>query len=373
MPRGTSIVTVLATVLLAVCAAAADPEETTVKNVKRADGKVWIAGVPGFDSGVYSDSVHGSQARILQALGEPMTYEDLLCYSGFAFRVQLHKGGCPSSAHPYCGYECVDNAFRALPWVVKVYGADKRKGNEAAFDAEVRAAVKASIDRGIPVHYGCEEDGLIIGYGDDGKRWWCMHPYHQNGKVEFWHDEVKGFAGGTWPWGIAVWQAPKPAADRVPEKELLRAALAQAVDMWRTEKRGDYSCGDAAYRGWLEWLAAVEAGTWPKPEGGMHTNGWVFDVLCSSRRIAGAWLKAKAAAYDGATKEQLLVAAGHYEAMAAELMAGLKCPWDLALPPGRVKDWTSALRQEQIKRLTAARAHDRAASAALELALPGLK
>ena len=42
------------------------------------------------------------------------------------------------------------------------------KNDRAAFEAEACAAIKASIDRGIPVHYGGEEDGLIIGYANEG-------------------------------------------------------------------------------------------------------------------------------------------------------------------------------------------------------------
>ena len=51
--------------------------------------------------------------------------------------------------------------------------------DRAAFEAEVRKAVKDSIDHGVPVHYGSEEGGLIRGYADDGRRWWCVHPYYQ--------------------------------------------------------------------------------------------------------------------------------------------------------------------------------------------------
>ena len=62
----------------------------TVK-VMRESRKVWLEGVTGFSPGEYVDSVHGSQARILQALGEPLTDDALVCYSGFAFRVGVHQ------------------------------------------------------------------------------------------------------------------------------------------------------------------------------------------------------------------------------------------------------------------------------------------
>ena len=65
-------------------------------------------------------------------------------------------------------------------------------------------------------------------------------------KTPFWHDEAEGFAGGAWPWGIAIWLQPKPTEERPSERELLVTALKQAVTMWETEKVEPYFCGDAA-------------------------------------------------------------------------------------------------------------------------------
>ncbi|MBT4822559.1 MAG: hypothetical protein HON70_43030, partial [Lentisphaerae bacterium] len=231
------------------------------------------------------------------------------------------------------------------------------------------AGIKASIDRGVPVHYGSEEDGLIIGYADDGRRWLCLHPYHKNGTEQFWHDEVEGFAGGEWPWGIAVWTEPKAAPERTPRRQLTIAALRQAIKMWDTGKREDYWVGDAAYTHWLTWLSDVEAGRLEDPKAGMQGNGWCFDVLIHCRRIAARWLKAEAEEFAGDTKQHLLTAAAHYSHMVERLGAGLKCPWDLALPPNRYDDWTSAMRLDQIGRLEAARQQDRAAVMAIKQAM----
>ena len=346
------------------------------ERVKRDGGKVWIEGVKGFSPAEYADSVHGSQARILQAVGEELTYDDLISYSGFAFRVGVNKGMCPSAGHPCCGYMCLKNAYRALPWQTKTYElfpGDKKPAEEVArLKAEACAAIKDSIDLGVPVHYGGEEDGLIIGYADAGRRWWCLHPYHKWGAEPFWHDEAKGFAGGKdkWPWGIVVWLKPKPADRRVAERELTLAALKQAVEMWRTEKREKaYFCGEAAYAHWLKWLRGVNAGTVEKPKEGMQGNGWYFDVLTHSRDIAGRWLNKKAEGFDGDAREQLLNAADHYAQIGPVCMKGLECSWELALPPNKFEEWTSEKRQDQIKRLEAARDHDRAAIAAIEKAL----
>ena len=366
--------------LLAVCVGCSSVRGPTKKEmmmkVKRTDERVWIDGVQGFHAGEYASSVHGAQARILQLLGDPLSYDDLICYSGFAFRCGMHEKMCPSSGHPFCGFECIDNGVRALPWkftLFEVLPEGKTKDERAAFEAKVRAAVKDSIDRGIPVHYGSEEDGLIIGYGDEGRRWWCVHPYHEGGRKAFWHDEVQGFAGGKWPWGIVVWTEPKRSGERVSDRDLTIAALRQAVEMWKTEKCQAYFVGEAAYAHWLKWLRDVDTGKVDDPRAGMQGNGWCYDVLIHSRRIAGRWLKQKAEAFDGEAADKLRIAADHYARIADLCMKDLNCSWDLALRPDRFDDWTGEMRQDQIARLEAAREHDAAATAAIEKALAALQ
>jgi hypothetical protein len=337
---------------------------------------VWIEGVWGFHSGQFASSVHGVQARICEAVGEPLSYGQLICYGGLAFRVQVHETMCPSAGHPCCGYMCIDNSNRALPWKVRFFDAfpsGKAREDPAEFEAEACAAIKQSIDRGIPVGYGSEEDGLIIGYADEGRRWWCVHPYHKGGREAFWHDEVTGFAGGKWPWGISVWVEAKSEDERIAHRELTIAALRQAVEMWHAEKRGDYYVGDAAYAHWLKWLDDVESGQVDDPKAGMQGNGWCYDTLIHYRRIAAEWLGQGAEDFGGDAREQLVLAADHYAQLAELCMNDLDGAWSLAPGPERQTDWTSRMRQDQIARLQAARDHDAAAIAAIEKALRAIE
>ncbi len=344
--------------------------------VTRQDGStVRIEGDLGFSSGQYVSSVHGAEARILQVLGEPLSYEDLICYGAFAFRIGVHEAMCPSAGHPCCGFECIQNSHRSLPWRTRIFEScpwDKPRDDREAFESEACSAIKDSIDRGVPVHYGSEEDGLIIGYADAGRRWLCTHPYHKNGKETFWHDEATGFAGGDWPWGIVVWTEPKTADERVPERELTVAALRQAVEMWNTEKREAYFCGEAAYEHWIDWLRGVDSGVVENPKAGMQGNGWCYDVLAHSRWIAGRWLKNAAKQFKGAGDDELLIAADHFSKVAETATEGLNCTWDLALPPSRYEDWTAEMRGDQIARLRTARRHDREAVSAIQQALEDL-
>ena len=340
--------------------------------VKQSEGRVWIDDLEGFGTDMYASSPHGCQARIMQTLGEKLNYDDMICYSAFAFRVGINEQLCPSAGHPFCGFECMAGSFRALPWKVRLFEHnpwDKPKDDRSAAEAEVCAAIKGSIDRGIPVHYGSEEDGLIIGYGDDGRRWWCVHPYHKNGSEAFWHEEVKGMAGGSWPWGIVVWKEPKPAGERISDIDLTIAALKQAVEMWNTEKVEAYFTGEAAYGHWIEWLRGVESGKIVDARGGMQGNGWCFDVLIHCRRIAGSWLKSKAKIFKGGGVDEIRTAADHYAQIAEICMEDLDTSWNLALSPNRYEEWTGELRREQIARLEASRTHDQAAIAAIVKAL----
>lgn len=342
--------------------------------VKREGGKVWIDGAKGFSPAEYVDSVHGVQARIAETVGEAVTYDDLVCYSGFAFRVGAHKGMCPSAGHPCCGYECLETGLPAVPWKTDLYEGSRwakpGPGPERdAFVADACAAIKDSIDRGVPVHYSKEEDGIIVGYADEGRRWWCYHPYHKGGKEAFWYDEAKGFAGGGWPWAVSVWSEPKAASERAGERDLTVAALTQAVVMWKTERNGDYFCGEAAYAHWLRWLRGVDDGAVKDPKAGMQGNGWYYNVLENSRGIAGRWLRKRAEGFTGEAREHLLRAADSYSRIHDVCMKDIGCSWNLAPGPNKLAEWTPEFRRKQIERLEAAREQDRAAIAEIEKAL----
>ena len=323
--------------------------------VKDAD-KVWIKGIEGFSVCQWPNTVHGSQARILQAMQFPLTYEDLIGYSGFAFRVLNHEAMCPSASHPCCGIACVENSYKALPWHTHQYDSfpwSDPKPDRAAFEKEVCDAIKKNIDQGIPVHYGSEEDGLIIGYADDGKRWWCVHPYYKEGKQAFWMDELKpegieAFAGPKWPWTVRVWVAPKESDQLVLPKTLTINALNQAVAMWDQKVDPNispkplhvYFSGDQAYEKWIGWLEQVQAGEIKNPKSGMQGNAWCYAVLVHSRHIAAKWLKQQANLFDGDVQNQLMKIADTYGQIPQVCLKDISSTWELFMGPDRFEDWT---------------------------------
>jgi hypothetical protein len=332
-----------------------------------------IVGVEGFSPAEYASSVHGSQARILEIIGEPLSYDDLICYGGFAFRAAVSERMCPSAAHPCCGYQCVEGSSRAIPWEMDHYVHmpwDEWQDDAESFRRKVFRAVADSVDRGIPVHYGGEEDGLIVGYTDGGRKWRCVHPYHKWGGEEFWHHEAEGFAGGSWPWSVAVWREPKSPSALVPDRTLLKDALEQAVDMWTADAAMEqYLTGDSAYAFWLQWLEGVDTGGVEDPKAGMQGNGWCFDVLIHSRSIAGRWIRWKAEDCGGDAGRHLRAAGDRYEEMVGLLSDGIQCAWSLALPPRKHDEWTPAMRLDQIRRLEGARRLDAEAVSSLRKAL----
>jgi hypothetical protein len=181
-------------------------------------------------------------------------------------------------------------------------------------------------------------------------------------------------AGGKdqWPWVVTVYLEPKPEAERTSDRDLTLDALKQTIDMWTADAKGDYISGQGAYAQWLQWLHDVDAGKVGNPKAGAQGNAWCFDVLVHSRRIAGPWLRAKAELFDGEAREQLLIAADHYDALVAECLKNVKSTWDLAKGPGQFDQWTPEMRSEQIRRLEAASERDAAAVAAIAKALAAI-
>ena len=166
--------------------------------VHREGDRVWLEGVTGWFVGDRESSVHAAQAAAMAAVGEETTYEYLVGVSGLAFRMQVSKDGlCPSSPHSFCGYACHTRSSQALPWTLALYEV---KPDDAEGMAAARKAIVESVEHGVPVQYGSEEDGIIVGYQKGGDEWICFHPMREGG--------TKTFIETVWPWGILMIKAP---------------------------------------------------------------------------------------------------------------------------------------------------------------------
>jgi len=231
--------------------------------VRREGAKVWIEGVKGWDFSRRGSSVHAAMETVMRTIGEDISYDYLLGTSGLAFRMQVHKGWCPSSPHSFCGYMCVQGSVNALPWKVRAYEVE---AGDAMGVRQARQAVAVSIDRGIPCTYGSEEDGVIVGYQKGGEEWICIHPF-AGGKM---------FVETGWPWGIGVYTERKA---RLPDRRaLVLESLRQAVQMARTEKVNDYFCG---FNAWQRWIVRLRDEKWV--EQGLNDGATAGGAVCGRR------------------------------------------------------------------------------------------
>lgn len=336
--------------------------------VHRDGDRVWLEGVEGWFVGQKESSVHAAQEAIMKAVGEDVPYAYLLGVSGLAFRMQVsRKGLCPSSPHSFCGYECHQRSFQSLPWQGKVYGLFEAPPEKAA---EARAAVVESIDRGVPVQYGSEEDGLIVGYQKGGEEWLCLHYFHDAGMKET-------FVETKLPWGLVVFTGPK---EQPPDRETLAVeALRQAVEMAQTpvvdEGGGGYAVGFAGWEeliGRLEFLATADEKT---VAGDQHGNAWIYESLVQYRRAAGWYLREIAPRFAPPVDGHLRKAARLYARMADEVLTDPEhCILTVAPYPGDAErgPWTVEKRQEELRRLEAALPLEREAISEIEKALAAM-
>lgn len=190
---------------------------------RREDGKVWIENVQPWKLDKMANSVMGVLASATRSLGEDVSYEYLMGLSGSAFRLQFHEEWCPSSPHSFCGVETFQGAMNALPYNLVHHEVKK---DDPAGVKKIRAAVKASIDRGVPVLYGSEEEGLIVGYQKGGEEWLCVHPYRfQEGR----------FVETKLPWEVRILSGKRTPPSRLA---CLRESLAGAVKLSETKASG---------------------------------------------------------------------------------------------------------------------------------------
>jgi len=308
-------------------------------------GTVWLEGVDGWFCGDKESSVHAAQEAVMQAVGESTTYAYQLGVSSLAFRLQVSKDGlCPSSPHSCCGYECVGNSVAALPWNITSYSVKPEYTSKVA---EARQAVVDSINRGIPVQYGCEEDGLIVGYQKNGEEWICLH-YFKDANMK------KTFIETQWPWGIAVYTGPKDKL--VSKHELAISALEQTLKMADTEESDGYYLGFNAWRKYIEKLKALESADEKIRADNMHGNAWIYECLAQYRSAGAIYLREIAGEFNPDTAKHLRKAADIYDKQANEVLRDKDhCVISIAPYPWFLKDgqkWSPKMIKEQVKRLT---------------------
>ena len=229
--------------------------------------------------------------------------------------------------------------------------------------AQARQAVVTSVERGMPVQYGSEEDGLIIGYRKAGGEWYAFHPMHDGGS--------KGFVETEWPWAIHVYGPEK--ARPADARELAPGALRRAVRMAHTPEVEGYHLGFDAWRAYVARLRYLLTAVPEARAVDMMGNAWIYECLAGFRASAAAYLRTIAHEFTEVGAGHLTAAAQLYEEMSGQVLRGEEhdacsiAPYPWSLGEGEV--WTEAAVQSQVERLEASLPIEKAAIAELEAGL----
>jgi hypothetical protein len=209
---------------------------------------------------------------------------------------------------------------------------------------EIRQAILASIDRGVPVQYGSEEDGVIVGYRRGGEEWLCLHPLREAGS--------KVFVETSLGWGIAVFTDRK--AELPNRRALAEGALQQAVEMAGAREAGGYFVGSEAWEQYIARLEHLEDADERAKREALLGNGWIFACLAQHRACAASYLRDITGEFAGPAAECLGKAADLYQRIATQVVAD---------------QWRGELRQEQVQRLQNALPLERQAIAEIQQAI----
>ncbi|MFC1452262.1 hypothetical protein ACFLSJ_02835 [Verrucomicrobiota bacterium] len=283
---------------------------------------------------------------VLQAVGQDITFEEVMGVSGAAFKLHIGERWCPSSG---C-FEFDDGIAALFGLKRQVIEMNEEKHPDAR--ERMRKAVVASIDRGIPVPYCDGEHSLLVGYRDGGAVFVCS-PYGRTGKyTEF--TTPRGMLGDAWYFDILT------ATGEQPDWQALRmASLKHAVEQAKTQE--EYS-GFNAYQSWANTLRDP-----PAEKLNLHAYYYIYSILISSRNAAAKYLKIIAPSYDEQAKEHLLAASDRYDAARERLWNSRTCitdKWE-----GWDSKWTPENRQKIAAVLDACLADERVAVAEIEKAL----
>jgi hypothetical protein len=338
-----------------------DDINTVNTTIHRKGDRIWLEGVKGWSLHEWPSSVHAAQAAVMSAVGEDISYDYLLGVSGLAFRMQVSKKTlCPSSPHSFCGYRCVARSREALPWQVRVF---EMKPEQSEKVHEARQAVVGSIEHGVPVQYGNEEDGIIVGYQRKGDEWICLHPLRDRGQ--------KPFIATQWPWGVAVFTQRKPQV--LSRRELALGAREQAVTMGRTKDAEAYWVGFKAWDDYIARLKAIETADETTKSDALLGNAWIYECLASYRASAARYLREVAGEFEAPVAAYLTQAAALFEQISSKILCDEARPTIRIAPyPGGPNDgrfWTPEIRCEQVRRLETALPLEREAIGGIETAL----
>lgn len=272
-------------------------------------GKIYIEAVPQLAWGKGKECTFiGALEAALAVTATPHTYENLMGWSGLAFRVRWHHGDtgrrwCPSSPVGECPEE-IAMLRQAIGWELPF---ESRIEDPQRSMADYASTIAHEIRTGRPmlayepqlnvaVIYGFEEEGRIVllrDYMNDESQ--LRLPIDKLGPFLC-------FLGGRK-------QALHP-------REALLAGIQLGVDNWHRSHApsngGRYWYGRAALLKWREDLQHNESFDTEQRRLLFFVNWWAFDSLADSRAAADRFLRRNAEYFLGSQHRHLLQAASLY-------------------------------------------------------------
>ncbi len=315
--------------------------------VIRIDG---VGPIRGFAKGRDCTFIHCFEV-VLEAIGRPVSYDELMGLSGMAFRTQFRIDRWDvGNSDPLVGENLVDAAFREVGMTYDIWVV--RRDELAQVDA-MRRDVAASIEqKQTPVLASNvippEDWGIITGFAP-GYNWLCRS---YNGGANAADRPATG-----WPSAIVLLEKRLPRPTRA---ESLNRALRRAVELFDKRSTGKYAMGAKAFDFWCQALRSVRDRNY------LHANAWTYVCLMDARASAVRFLRGIAGEL-GSRGHHVLAAADYYEQELTVLREGYKYvpaekQFPDTMPPPELRD-------RQIHVLLRARALEEKAVEALREAL----
>ncbi|MGD8240676.1 MAG: hypothetical protein PVH68_19145, partial [Armatimonadota bacterium] len=337
---------------------------------------VWIEGLEGMDWGgsyfEHQDTFMACMTEVLRCAGEDVTYAEVMGLSASAFKITMMENCHPGATQGHVGVAAWSPDGTPMVWeqsgnplnfhsnIMRIFGItwshiDLNPDDTPDWRERLLAAVRESVNRGIPVFYMDGEWGLIVGYREDGSAFICRHEGMGPGYEEM--QRPRGVIGDVWWANTVVLDRPP-----VPRRRAMIDSLRSAAVLWRAPKPGEVVYfGQEAYETWLRTLDD------PSDEVMLHGNAFCYASLLTARRAAAEYLRMVADESGGDAAGHIRAAADHYESIADRLYAGRECvtqPWQ--------EKWTPENRATESAILRKCMADEEAAVAEVAAALHAL-
>jgi hypothetical protein len=315
----------------------------------------------GLESNAYGNSVINGMTIALRGAGEQVSYDDLMGWSGAAFRFYLRDPEwCPSS--PFS----LDRAKDLMQVVGRTLTEVRTDSKDPASLARRREAIIASIDNGMPVLFLAEECGVILGYQPTGETFF-YRPYGYT------LDRWKPLEPKDWNWAWVGIISPKRVAEPMARREAAMRSLRLALELSSPTSRPDAPGqrmvgGLPAYQLWVEQLVDEPRFAMTdkaKREQVQIGNAWMLAVLLDARLSAARYLHDAAREVPEATAQHVKLAGEAYQREAA----ALETARPIAPFPWQNRAWTATDRREQSRILKQALEQERQALAEIRAAV----